>query len=507
MIRNIKYLLFASLSIVACSSDDDAGDAVAEVPITSGEADFSTYVALGNSLTAGYSDNALFKAGQENSFAKLLADQFALAGGGDFRIPYTNDNVGGLLLGGNVIAGPRLVFNGVGPVPLPGGVPTTEIGVPLTGPFNNLGVPGAKSFHLMAPGYGDVGGVATGTANPYFVRFRSSATATVLEDAMAQQPTFFSLWIGNNDVLGYATTGGDGTNPITDQGMFNTVYNTLIAQLTSQGAKGVVANIPDVVDIPHFRTVPYNPLSPANPAFGPMIPTLNETFGQLNQAFAFLGVPERSIVFSTTAPSGMVIHDESLPNISAQLAQVLQAANVPGAAVLANQFGQARQATAADLFVLPAQTVIATLNQPYFDFLVGQGVPASMAGQLAVNGVTYPLQDKWVLLPSEQQEISAATAAFNSVIRQAAESNGLAFVDANAMLRQLANGGIRFGNYHMSSSFAVGGAFSLDGIHLSARANAYVANQFIEAINEQYGSTLRTYSPENFSGQYSAELP
>jgi hypothetical protein len=23
------------------------------------------------------------------------------------------------------------------------------------------------------------------------------------------------LWIGNNDVLGYATTGGDGTDPIT----------------------------------------------------------------------------------------------------------------------------------------------------------------------------------------------------------------------------------------------------------------------------------------------------
>ncbi|MBF6609290.1 MAG: G-D-S-L family lipolytic protein [Flavobacterium sp.] len=507
MIKNIKYLLFASLTLMACSSDDDSGESVAEVPITSGEADFSTYVALGNSLTAGYSDNALFRAGQENSFAKLLADQFALAGGGEFKIPYTNDNVGGLLLGGNMIAGPRLVFNGVGPVPLPGGVPTTEIGVPLSGPFNNLGVPGAKSFHLLAPGYGDVTGVATGTANPYFVRFRSSPTASVIEDAMAQQPTFFSLWIGNNDVLGYATTGGDGTNPITDTGLFNTYYNTLITTLTSAGAKGVVANIPDVVDIPHFRTVPYNPLSPANPAFGPMIPTLNQTFGQLNQAFTFLGVPERSIVFSTTAPSAMVIHDESLPNISVQLAQVLQAANVPGAAVLANQFGQARQATAADLFVLPAQTVIATLNQPYFNFLMSQGVPAEMAGQLSVNGITYPLQDKWVLLPSEQQEITTATAAFNAIIQQAADAKGLAFVDANGLLRQLANGGIRFGNYHMSSSFAVGGAFSLDGIHLSARANAYVANKFVDAINAQYGSTLRKYGPENFSGQYAADLP
>ena len=192
MIKNLKYLAFASLSLVACSSDDDSGTVV-EVPITSGQADFTKYIALGNSLTAGYSDNALFKEGQANSFAKLLADQFALAGGGEFRIPYTNDNVGGLLLGGNVIAGPRLVFNGVGPISLPNGVPTTEIAVPLSGPFNNLGVPGAKSFHLLAPGYGNIAGLANGTANPYFVRFRSAPDATVLGDAMAQNPTFFSL--------------------------------------------------------------------------------------------------------------------------------------------------------------------------------------------------------------------------------------------------------------------------------------------------------------------------
>jgi hypothetical protein len=35
----------------------------------------------------------------------------------------------------------------------------------------------------------------------------------VLAYAMSQKPTFFSLWIGNNDV-GYATTGGDGTDPL-----------------------------------------------------------------------------------------------------------------------------------------------------------------------------------------------------------------------------------------------------------------------------------------------------
>jgi hypothetical protein len=35
------------------------------LPLTSGTANFTKYVALGNSLTAGYSDNALFIEGQK----------------------------------------------------------------------------------------------------------------------------------------------------------------------------------------------------------------------------------------------------------------------------------------------------------------------------------------------------------------------------------------------------------------------------------------------------------
>lgn len=507
MIKNFKWLLLVSLTLVACNSDDEVKEAQ-ELPITAGSADFSRYVALGNSLTSGFSDNALFIASQENAYPKLMADQFALAGGGEFKTPFMNDNVGGMLLGGNMIAPPRLIFANGAPTVLPNAVPTTEIGVPLTGPFNNMGVPGAKSFHLLAPGYGDVTGLSNGTANPYFVRFRSSPSTTIIADAMAQNPTFFSLWIGNNDVLGYATTGGDGTNPITPEALFTQAYNGLITTLTSNGAKGVVANIPDVSTIPHFKVVPFNALDAANPAFGPQIATLNATLAPLNQAFAFLGVPERSIVFNTTGKSAVVIHDESLPNISTQLSQVLQAGGVPAptAMLLANQFGQSRQATDKDLFVLPSSSVIGTVNTAYYTALVGQGVPAATAGQLAVNGITYPMQDKWVLLPSEQAEINAATVLFNGIIKSAADQAGLAFVDANALMTQLSKGGVRFDNFNMTSDFVKGGAFSLDGIHLTARANAYVANQFLAAINATYGSTLRMYKPGNFPISYPAFL-
>ena len=488
----LKYtwLLLFLFAFAACDDNDDDQNEV-KVALTPGSADFNTFVSVGNSLTAGYTDNALFKAGQTNSFPNLLSQKFALVGGGSFTQPMTNDNIGGLLLGGNVIAAPRLYFDGSGPAVLPG-TPTTEVSNILSGPFNNMGVPGAKSFHLLAPGYGNIAGLPN-LANPYFVRMASSPNTTVLADAMAMNPTFFSLWIGNNDILSYAFAGGDNSNAITDDATFNGSINAIVTTLTSQGAKGVVANIPDVTTIPYFKTVPFNPLDPSNPEFAAQIPLLNQTFARLNQAFTFLGVPERSVVYSETAASPVLIHDESLANISQPLMQVLMAGGFDQqtAFLLSTQFSQSRQATPNDLLVLPSATVIATVNTTYFQQLVGLGVPAELAGQLSVIGVTYPLEDTWVLLPSEQSEVKSATDRFNSVIKTAADNAGLAFVDANALLTQLSTSGLESGNYIFTSKLVTGGMFALDGVHLTARASALVANEALKAIDATYGSNFK----------------
>ena len=228
MIKNFKWLFLVSLTFIACSEDDEVitYDSTDGLPLTSGTADFSKYVALGDSFAAGWSDNALFIEGQKGAYPNIIAQQFALVGGGAFTTPFMADNIGGLLLGGNVIQGPRLYFNGTAPVPV-AGPPTTEVTTPLTGSFNNMGVPGAKSFHFLAPGYGNSAVVAAGAPRPRFSRFSSSSTATVLADALSQTPTFFSLWIGGNDVLGYATSGGAASNPITPTATFDAAYNGL----------------------------------------------------------------------------------------------------------------------------------------------------------------------------------------------------------------------------------------------------------------------------------------
>lgn len=525
MKKILPLLAIFGLVFVSCSKDKTTTvtPPVEPTPIeyTSGSADFSNFVSVGNSLTAGYSDNALFIDGQTNSYPNMLATNFALAGGGIFNIPFMADNLGGATLGGTPIFGNRLIldFSTGSPMPVEvSGTGSTEISNTLSGSFNNMGVPGAKSFHLGAPGYGNVAGVAAGLANPYYARFASSPTATVIGDAIAQNPSFFSLWIGNNDILTYATGGGVGedqtgnfdpttygSSDITDPIVFANTYESLLMALKSNGADGIVANIPDITTIPYFTAVPHNPLDPTNPDFGPQIPTLNATFAQLNGAFAFLGVPERSIEFSTTAASALVIRDDALADISVPLTQTLIGGGLdaPTAGVLGFLYGQARQATAEDLIVFPSQAVIAQLNEEAFATLQNLGLPAANAGQLAINGITYPMEDKWVLTPSEQQAVATAHAAYNQTIEALATQYNVAFVDVNSFFASIAENGFPLADGSVvTADYGTGGGFSLDGVHPSPRGSALLANLFIETINAKHGSNLPGVNPLDFTGLY-----
>ncbi len=164
------------MTFVACNHDDSV---TSEASVNSEVADFSKYVALGDSFAAGYSDNALFMAGQQNAYPNIMAQQFAAGGGGVFITPLmSSDNVGGFSLGGVQMPQfpTRLYLNGATPTNV-SGVSGTVITDRLTGAFNNMGIPGAKSFHLTYSGYA--------SANPYFGRIASSTSATVLQDAMS----------------------------------------------------------------------------------------------------------------------------------------------------------------------------------------------------------------------------------------------------------------------------------------------------------------------------------
>lgn len=482
--KTIKYigLCFLSLAFLACENDNDIDTGNIPLPkLTAGSADFSTYVSVGASFTAGFTDNALFIASQENSFPNTLSKEFSKIGGGTFTQPWMSDNFGGLAAGGSRIANPRLVFGGAGPVPLESVIGPVTVGTDIisnnpSGPFNNLGVPGAKSFHLVAPGYGNISNFPT-AANPYAVRLTdNSPNATIIELAVAQNPTFFTLSeIGGNDVLGYATSGGDGSNPITPTATFTASLNAMVAALTANGARGAIANLPNITSLSHFTTVPHNPI-PLDAATAGFLNSAS-AYGAYNagivQAFAFLvantpltqaqadaEIAKRTISFSAGAGNAVVILDESLTDLT-----VINPALV-----------SMRQATADDLIVLPASSFIGT-----------QAVPGNPQ---TVNGVAIPLGDKWVLTPEEQDEIATATQAYNASLSAAASANGLALVDLNSILEQASTTGIDFDNYNLNTDLVFGGLVSLDGIHLTAKGYALMANSFLEAIDATYGSNF-----------------
>ncbi|WP_187269357.1 SGNH/GDSL hydrolase family protein [Algibacter pacificus] len=518
-IINPKYIVILSalIGFTSCNDIEDVSrDDIEIIPeLTSGTANFSTYVSLGASFTAGYTDGALFIAGQNNSFPNILANQFAAVGGGDFTQPLTSDNFGGLAAGGTRIAEPRLIFGGAGPVPLESliGDVTVTTDIVLnnpTGPFNNLGVPGAKSFHLLSDSYGNLEGVGS-YANPYFVRMASSSSATMLGDAMAQNPTFFTLSeMGANDVLSFAVSGGSGqdqkgnfdpstygSNDITDPIVFANAFEYLVTTLTSGGAKGVVTNVPYITDLAHFTTVPHNPI----PLDANTAAYLNSTaaYGAYNagivEAFAYLvskelitqeqadaEIAKRTITFSESATNAVVIIDENLTDLT----------------TIDENLINIRQATAEDLLVLSASSFI--------------GTEAVQGNALSINGVAVPLADKWVLTPEEQLAIKDASDAYNATIKTISDANdNIALVDLNTILTELASSGIAFEDYSLNANLVTGGAISLDGIHLTARGYSYMAYKFLEAIDTAFGSNFiasgNIPNPGDYPTNYSPTLP
>lgn len=508
IIMKTKYiwLLAVLLSFTACNNDDDSSSSMVETlpPLTAGDADFSNYVAVGASFTAGFTDNALFIAPQENSFPNLLSMKFEMLGGGSFSQPLMSDNIGGLLFNGMQMPdgsfAQRLYFDlsTFSPTPLPA-VPTTEATTVLGGTFNNVGVPGAKSFHLGVNGYG--------FANPYFGRMASNPMASMMEDAVSQNPTFFTLSeIGGNDVLSYATSGGTGVdqtgnyfpatygnNDITDPIVFAGAFNAAVDALILNGAKGVVTNVPYITSLPHFTRVPYNPVpldagtaAAVNAAYAPYNGGIVQAFaylvgvGAISQEDADAEIAYRTIVFEASETNAVVIMDEDLTNLTALN---------PGLVSM-------RQSTANDLIVLTASNFIGTEAIP--------GNPNT------VNGVAIPLADKWVLTPEEQQNITAATDAYNAAIESVASANGLALVDFKGILQQASTSGITSGDFTLTTDLGVGGLISLDGIHLTSRGYSVLANEMMKAIDATYGSNFEAsgnfYDCGNYPTNYSKDL-
>ncbi len=488
--KNYKIILAVSSLVLAFAScKKDFENPVENKEYTSGDADFSKYVAIGNSLTSGYADGALYASAQKQSFPSILAAAMQHAGGGDFNQPLMPNDIGGFTDLG--LSGKLALQSSNGSLtPIASSATSALDNIAASGPYQNLGVPGAKAVHMLFPGYGSASNLSLGLANPYFVRFASSAAASVIGDALSQDPTFFSLWIGNNDILGYATNGGV-NETITSNTEFSGYLTAMLDQLTAGGAKGVLANIPNISDIPFFTTVPYQfvPLSDG------LVDQLNNS-PRLSALFNLINTidPSRDIAFVKNDPNRMLIIDNGLNDISTSIATALQQAGLSTqeAQAMGAIYGRARMTRADDLILLTAMSQVGTIDTS----LTNLGVDPTAA----VIGVTAPT-DALVLDPSEQAAIASAVSQYNGTISNMASQYDLALYDANNMMSMLTSeSGIIYNAVSYTAAFVTGGAFSLDGVHPTPRGYAIIANGFVDAINDKYGSNLPMVNPNNYSG-------
>ena len=502
----MKKYIFPTLAlafgfaITGCNHYDFETD-VNNMSVSQGTANFSKYVALGNSLTSGYRDGTLYSDGQLESYPSMIASVMQKAGGvvSGFKQPLMPNNIGGFQgIPGFPGKLTLQVINGsLTPVPSPAAAPLDNVAA--SGPYQNLGVPGAKSFHLGIANYGMM--------NPYYARFSTGVSPVAA--AVAQAPTFFSLWIGNNDVLSYATSGGVGVNQtgntnaatygnndITDPGVLVGSITQYVTALTAGGAKGVLANIPNVTSIPFFTTVPFNPLTKSvlgggDEALGQAnITALNaQLYGPLKQALTAFGAGNRIELLSSTAPNPLLIKDVDLLDLSAQLTAALTPSlGAATAGAFGAIYGQARQATVKDYVLLTTNGAIGS---------IATGAPAS----INKYGISFPLENAHILSEIETGKVMTATAAYNAGIKNLATSKGLAFVDANSKMTELSlASGITFDGVKFTTKFVTGGAFSLDGVHLTGKGYAIIANEFIKSINQKYQSTLPQVNIYNYSG-------
>lgn len=221
---------------------EDRTDLTAPAAPSTGTANFASFVTIGNSLTAGYQSGSLYQTAQEYSFGNMIAKQV--------KATYAQAMVADPGTGG------RIEISSLEPFSTKiNSLTGTPLNTTYAAPYNNLGVPGATLYDVLnatssTTCYSNVFG---GSPNPMFdlvLRGNGSQFA----QAKAVNPTLLTLWIGNNDILGYATQGG--TVPFTPLPNFNAMYAQLADSISSlSSTKVLVANVPNVLGIPYFTTV------------------------------------------------------------------------------------------------------------------------------------------------------------------------------------------------------------------------------------------------------------
>lgn len=390
-------LAAAAASLAACS---DTAEQILPTEPGNGAAFMQRYAAIGNSITAGYQSGGILDSTQKESYARLLALQ---AGTGYVYASIPNGCAPPLV---SFQTGTRVT-------------PTQPCGLTQSYPFlNNVAVPGATVADFVTPYSASYSGLTS------FILGGKSQWRR----AMDVNPTFVSVWLGNNDVLNASVTGvistGSGatanpTGALTTVATFTTLYKAGVDSLVGAGVKrGVLIGVVDVSQIP-------------------------------------LLFPAESLI---TNPTFKAYFDAALGSAST---------------VDTNCVGSGAG----------AHVSLAGLSKPEYK-------PALQYISCVPNKPAPGLGQTFILDATEQAAITSRVNAFNGYIKAKADSVGFAYWDPNTALGALRAANAVPSIPDLTSPTPFGLYISLDGVHPSGAAHVLIANALIDAINAKYGSSI-----------------
>jgi len=407
--------LLAPVGLVAVLAACFVEDQSVNPPTATAGTLFTNYVAIGNSITAGFQSGGIDSATQAASYAVLLGTQM----GTDFHVPWLR------------VPGCPPVYTNIFTQTRASAMPCAARTSDIPPHLNLVAVPGAAVVDILSN--------SDSASDPNTLTTFILGGRTQMQAARQARPTFVTVWIGNNDVLGAIL---DATNPgdpalVTAPAALATRYANMMDSLDAIGTiEGGV-----LIGAVQVSAAPYISQGRAWKQFEAGFDALTAPLNALDvtNCLAF-----QSLVGADTAWAAIPfpVGGGALALANARVDSVLAGTLAPGA----------------------LQTVVIDCN--------------------STEAVTL----------AEMVNLIGSVTQYNVAIAAEADDRDWLYVDPNVLLAQLVADPTAIRPFptftDQANAFPFGTAMSLDGIHPSASVHRTFAAALITAINAKYGTSI-----------------
>lgn len=398
-----------------------------------GSADFTTFVALGDSYGAGFESGSLNLNHQQWSWPAVVAKQVGL------RLCTPSDTAAAVCFAQPLVSFPgidkELLLQGIIPsanIAQPAGPGGQPLMTTFARPYNNLSIPGATVGALLTVDGNEFPRLGEPTVVS-FGRFILRGQGTEVVQAIKQHPTFIAMWIGGNDYLNVIFSGDPST--VTSAADFKTRYEAVLDSLIAgaPNAGMVVGNLPTGLP-PYLKLI---------------APYLTDAAGQ-----PVLIGGQKVFFYVRTGPD------------DAQ--------------------GNPTQAPIAATTIIPLGTRTKLAQ--------GYGLPPFLKNVPPFNALQHtgePLEQTDVITVEELTTVIGRVAEYNAIINTAAAARNIPVADVAGLFnRVVSTTGEHLGPITISGAPVTGGFFSFDFFHLTDLGYLLLGNEFIKAINTGYHTDI-----------------